>query len=140
MKAFVMALLMTASSQVAMAQEAVPPTVGVQDQLIMLLLIFLIFYFLIIRPQSKKYKQHAEMVKALERGDLVVTGGGIEGKVVRVLEDDRIVVEIAQGVEVTVVKSTVSERLAKTEPKAAKSAEKKSGKTAPKTTAKSKKK
>lgn len=140
MKAFLLAVLMTVGSQVANAQEAVPPTVGVQDQLIMLLLIFLIFYFLIIRPQSKKYKQHAEMVKALERGDRVVTGGGVEGKVVRVLEDDRIVVEIAQDVEVTIVKGTITERLAKTEPKAGKLSEKKDGKTAPKTTGKNKKK
>lgn len=100
----------------ALAQETPPPSVGMQDQLIMLVFIVLIFYFLVIRPQSKKFKQHQDMVASLKRGDKVVTGGGIEGKIARILEDGRAVVEIAPNVEVTVVKSTVTELVSRTEP------------------------
>ena len=73
-----------------------------------LLLIFVIFYFLLIRPQQKRLKAHREMVAAVRRGDTVVTSGGIVGKAAKV-SDDEVQVEIAEGVRVRVVKSTLSE-------------------------------
>ncbi|MDA7564583.1 preprotein translocase subunit YajC [Pelagibacteraceae bacterium] len=86
-------------------------------QFIPLILIFVIFYFLLIRPQQKRIKEHKSMVDSLNRGDDIVTSGGIVGKVVRVLEDDKAEVEIAENVTVKIIKSTVSQVLSKTEPK-----------------------
>lgn len=78
--------------------------------IIPLLVIFAVFYFLILRPQQKKIKQHQSMVKALKRGDKIVTGGGIIGTVTKVDEDAGILdVDIANGVIVKVVRSTVSD-------------------------------
>ncbi|MCF3973868.1 preprotein translocase subunit YajC [Paracoccus salsus] len=87
-------------------------------QFIPLILIFAIMYFLMIRPQQKRVKQHRAMVEALKKGDQVVTQGGILGKVTSV-RDDELEVEIAQGVKVRIVRSTVSQVLSKTEPVAA---------------------
>ena len=81
-----------------------------------IILIFAIMYFLMIRPQQKKIKEHAAMVAALRRGDQVVTQGGLIGKVTKVKEDNEIEVEIAQGIKVRVVKNTVAQVLSKTEP------------------------
>ncbi|MEM8631049.1 MAG: preprotein translocase subunit YajC [Pseudomonadota bacterium] len=81
-----------------------------------LILIFAIMYFLLIRPQQKKVKEHAAMVNALRRGDQVVTQGGLIGKVTKVKEDNEIEVELAEGVKVRVVQSTVAQVLSKTEP------------------------
>ena len=82
-----------------------------------LILIFLIMYFLLIRPQQKKVKEHQAMVAALRRGDRVVTQGGLLGKVTRVKDDDaEIEVEIAPNVRVQVVRSTVAQVVSKTEP------------------------
>ena len=78
-------------------------------QLMPLFLIFGVFYFLLIRPQQKRVKEHKAMVSAIQRGDKIVTSGGIKGKVVRVINDFDIEVEISQGVNVVIVKSTVSE-------------------------------
>jgi preprotein translocase subunit YajC len=86
-------------------------------QFIPLILIFVIFYFLLIRPQQKRIKEHKAMVDSLNRGDDIVTSGGIVGKVVRVLEDDKAEVEISDNVTVKIIKSTVSQVLSKTEPK-----------------------
>jgi len=85
-----------------------------------LILIFAIMYFLLIRPQQKKVKEHQAMVAALRRGDQVVTQGGIIGKVSKVKEDgsNEIEVEIAEGVRIRVVKNTVAQVLNKTEPAA----------------------
>ena len=85
-------------------------------QFLPLILIFAIMYFLLIRPQQKKVKEHQAMVEALRRGDQVVTQGGVVGKVVKVREDGEIEVEIAEGVKVRVVKSTIAQVLNKTEP------------------------
>ncbi|MEL7166798.1 MAG: preprotein translocase subunit YajC [Pseudomonadota bacterium] len=85
-------------------------------QFIPLILIFAIMYFLLIRPQQKKVKEHAAMVEALRRGDQVVTQGGLIGKVAKVKEDNEIEVELAEGVKVRVVKSTIAQVLSKTEP------------------------
>ncbi len=85
-----------------------------------LILIFAIMYFLLIRPQQKKLKEHQAMVKALRRGDQVVTQGGIVGKVTKVLDGadtaGQVEVEIAEGVKVKVIQSTISQVLNKTEP------------------------
>lgn len=81
-----------------------------------LVLIFVVFWFLLIRPQQKKMKQHREMIAAVRRGDRVLTGGEIIGTVIKVLNDSELQVEIAEGVRVKVARSTISEVLAKTEP------------------------
>ena len=81
-----------------------------------LILIFAIMYFLLIRPQQKKVKEHQAMVEALRRGDQVVTAGGVVGKVTKVRDDDEVEVEIASGVNVRVVKQTIATVRSKTEP------------------------
>jgi preprotein translocase subunit YajC len=81
-----------------------------------LILIVVIMYFLVLRPQQQRMKQHKEMVKALRRGDSVVTNGGLVGKVTKVVDDDQIEVEIADGVRVRQMRSMVSEVRAKSEP------------------------
>lgn len=86
------------------------------EQFIPLILIFAIMYFLLIRPQQKKVKQHQAMVEALRRGDQVITQGGLIGKVTKVKEDGEIEVEIAEGVKVRVVKATIASVMSKTEP------------------------
>ncbi|MEM7597726.1 MAG: preprotein translocase subunit YajC [Pseudomonadota bacterium] len=90
-------------------------------QFIPLILIFAIMWFLLIRPQQKKLKEHRSMVEALRRGDQVVTQGGLIGKVSKVKDDDEIEVEIATGVKVRVVRGTIAQVLSKTEPADAKS-------------------
>ncbi len=74
-----------------------------------LVLIFVVFYFLLIRPQQKKAKQHKEMLGSLKRGDRIVTGGGIVGKIVRIEGDNELMVEIAPDVRVRVRQGTVAE-------------------------------
>ncbi len=86
-------------------------------QFIPLILIFVIFYFFLIRPQQKKIKDHKSMVASLKRGDEVVTSGGIIGKIERVLDDDKIDILISENVTVQVVKSTVQSLLTKTQTK-----------------------
>ena len=88
-------------------------------QFLPLVLIFIVFYFLLIRPQQRKQKEHRSMVDALRRGDRIVTGGGILGTVSRVVSNEEVEVDIAQGVRVRVLKSTISTVLAKPEPAAA---------------------
>jgi len=90
--------------------------VGALGQFLPLILIFAIMYFLLIRPQQKKVKDHQAMVAAVRRGDQVVTQGGLIGKVSKVKDDGEIEVEIAQGVKVRVVKSTIASVTSKTEP------------------------
>ncbi len=85
-------------------------------QLVPLILIFGIMYFLLIRPQQKKAKEHQAMVSSLRRGDQVVTQGGLIGKVSKVKEDNEIEVEVSDGVKVRVVQSTIAQVLSKTEP------------------------
>jgi preprotein translocase subunit YajC len=81
-----------------------------------LILIFGIMYFLMIRPQQKKLKEHRAMVAALRKGDQIVTAGGLIGKVVKVKEDNEVEVQLAEGVKVRVVQSTIQTVLSKTEP------------------------
>ncbi|WP_136637536.1 preprotein translocase subunit YajC [Pseudooceanicola onchidii] len=89
---------------------------GAIAQFLPLILIFAIMYFLLIRPQQKKLKDHQKMVNAVRRGDMVVTQGGIIGKVVKVREDGEVEVEIADGVKIRVIKSTLADVKSKTEP------------------------
>jgi preprotein translocase subunit YajC len=87
-----------------------------------LVAVFAIMYFLLIRPQQQRMKQHKQMVENLRRGDTVVTAGGVVGRVAKVPQNDdpEITVEIADGVQVKVVKSTLSEVRAKSQPVEAK--------------------
>jgi preprotein translocase subunit YajC len=85
-------------------------------QLLPFVLIFVIMYFLILRPQQKRVKAHQEMVKNVRRGDTVVTSGGLVGKVTKVIDDDQIEVEIAEGIRVRQVRAMVSDVRAKGEP------------------------
>ncbi len=81
-----------------------------------LIVIFVIFYFLLIRPQQKRAKEHKLMVANLRRGDKVITSGGMLAKVTKVGEGDEVEVEIAQGVKVKMIRSTISTVMEKTEP------------------------
>ena len=81
-----------------------------------LIVIFVIFYFLLIRPQQKRAKEHKLMVANLRRGDKVITSGGILAKVTKVGEGDEVEVEISQGVKVKMIRSTISTVMEKTEP------------------------
>src|SRR6056297_2906522 len=84
--------------------------------LIPFILIFVIMYFLLIRPQQKKVKEHKSMVEGLRRGDQVVTQGGLIGKVSKVKDDNELEVEVADNVRVRVVRQTITQVLSKTEP------------------------
>ncbi|PLX39304.1 MAG: preprotein translocase subunit YajC [Hyphomicrobiales bacterium] len=79
-------------------------------------LIFVIMYFLIIRPQRQRAKEHQAMVNALRRGDTVVTGGGLIGKVSKVVDDQEVLLEVAEGVKIRIVRSMISEVRSKGEP------------------------
>jgi preprotein translocase subunit YajC len=81
-----------------------------------LIFIIIIMYFLILRPQQRKVKMHQEMIKALRRGDTVVTNGGLVGKVTKVVDDNHIEIEISDGVRVRHLRASVSEVRAKGEP------------------------
>ncbi|HRO14582.1 MAG TPA: preprotein translocase subunit YajC [Paracoccus sp. (in: a-proteobacteria)] len=106
----------------AYAQAAAPAAGGAAAfmQFVPLLLVFVIMYFLILRPQQRKVAQHRAMVEALKKGDSVVTQGGIIGKVMGV-RDDEVEVEIAQGVRVKVVRGTIASVVNRTAPAAANS-------------------
>ena len=82
-------------------------------QFIPLILIFVIFYFFLIRPQQKRVKDHKTMVEALKRGDEVITSGGIIGTVDRIMEDDTIEVILADNVKVKIIRSTITSLLKK---------------------------
>tara|TARA_B100001123_G_C14612099_1_gene750253 strand:- start:139 stop:423 length:285 start_codon:yes stop_codon:yes gene_type:complete len=86
-------------------------------QFIPLILIFVIFYFFLIRPQQKKIKDHKAMVASLKRGDEVVTSGGIIGKIERIAGDDKVDILIADNVTIQVVQSTISSLLKKPDTK-----------------------
>ncbi|MBC8241260.1 MAG: preprotein translocase subunit YajC [Alphaproteobacteria bacterium] len=98
-------------------------SLGGLEAMLPLVLIFVVFYFLLIRPQQKKMKAHKAQLSAVRRGDRIVTGGGIIGTVTKVSEtDSEIQVEIATGVKVKVQRELISTVLSKTEPQAAKKA------------------
>jgi preprotein translocase subunit YajC len=83
---------------------------------VMMGLIFMIMYFLLIRPQQKKVKEHKAMIEAVRRNDVIITQGGIIGKVSKVKDDAEIEVEIAEGVKVRMLRSAIASVKAKTEP------------------------
>ena len=85
------------------------------SQFIPLILIFIIFYFFLIRPQQKRVKDHKAMVEGLKRGDEIITSGGIIGTVERVMEDDRIEVLIGDSTKVQIIRSTITSLLKKEE-------------------------
>lgn len=107
----------------AFAQDAAGAAGGaasiMTSGLVPMVLIVGIMYFLMIRPQQKKLKEHKAMVEALRRGDQVVTQGGILGKVTKVQDDGVIEVEIADGVKVKVLRATITQVVSKTEPASA---------------------
>jgi preprotein translocase subunit YajC len=76
-------------------------------QVVPLLLIVVVFYFMVLRPQTKRFQDHRKMVEGLKSGDKVVTGGGLVAKVVKLQGDDEVVLEIANGVQVTAVRTTI---------------------------------
>jgi preprotein translocase subunit YajC len=95
------------------------PGLGGDTMLVSLLpfiLIFVIMYFLILRPQQKRVKQHQEMVKNIRRGDTVVTSGGLLGKVTKVVDDDQVEIEIGEDVRVRQLRQMIAEVRAKGEP------------------------
>lgn len=101
------------------APAGAPPAMQMQDvmaQVLQMVLIFGVLYLFLIYPQQKKFKQHKAMLDALRRGDKVVTGGGIIGSVVKVEENDEVLVEIASNVQVKVTKASITSVQAKTEP------------------------
>ena len=85
-------------------------------QLLPFLLIFVIIYFLILRPQQKRARQHREMVAAVKRGDTLVTTGGLIGKVSKVVDDHEVLLEVAEGTKVRIVRSMIQEVRTKGEP------------------------
>ena len=89
---------------------------GGWESFIPLILIFVVFYFLLIRPQQKKARIHREMLGSIRRGDKIVTGGGIIGTVTKVYDDNEIAVEITDGVKVRVQRGLVANVLSRTEP------------------------
>jgi preprotein translocase subunit YajC len=89
---------------------------GGLEGLLPIVLIFVVFYFLLIRPQQKRAKQHREMLSSIRRGDRVITGGGLYGTVTKVVSDAEVVVQIAEAVKVRVARGTIAEVVSKTEP------------------------
>ena len=89
---------------------------GILEMLLPFVLIFVIMYFLILRPQRQQVKRREEMLKAIRRGDTVVTNGGIVGKVTKVVDDSEVELQIAEGVKVRAVRSLIAEVRAKAEP------------------------
>ena len=88
---------------------------GGMEQLLPLVLIFVVFYFLLIRPQQKKAKVHREMLGNLRRGDRIVTNGGLIGTITRVPNETELIVEVAEGVKVRVLRGMIAESLSKSE-------------------------
>ncbi|HTS92900.1 MAG TPA: preprotein translocase subunit YajC [Stellaceae bacterium] len=102
----------------AYAQAAGGDLGGLMGMLPMLALMFAVMYFMMIRPQQQRAKQHKAMLAALRRGDRIVTAGGIIGTVAKVVNDNEVSVDIADNVRVRVVRSTITQVLAKPEPAA----------------------
>lgn len=90
----------------ALAQSAADT--NAMTSLLPLILIFFVFYFLLIRPQQKRISEHQRMIEAIKKGDEVVTAGGVVGKITKVEDDGHVLVQIASGVEIKVVKATLS--------------------------------
>jgi preprotein translocase subunit YajC len=100
----------------AYAQSPLGGSTDMLTSLLPFVLIFVIMYFLILRPQQKRVKQHAEMVKNVRKGDTVITSGGLVGRVTKVIDDDQMEVEVADGVRVRQMRQMVTDVRAKGEP------------------------
>jgi preprotein translocase subunit YajC len=100
----------------AFAQTAAPGFADFTTMLLPLLMIMVVFYFLLIRPQQRKMKEHQDMLSKVTRGDTIITNGGIVGKVNKVVDDRELLVEIADNVKVRMVRSAVAEVRTKGEP------------------------
>ena len=100
----------------AYAQSPFGGSTDMLTSLLPFVLIFVIMYFLILRPQQKRVKQHAEMVKNVRKGDTVITSGGLVGRVIKVVDDDQVEIEIADGVRVRQMRQMVTDVRAKGEP------------------------
>ncbi len=109
---------MTAQPMIATLIQAAPAGPSPLYTIGMMAALFAIFYFLLIRPQQKRAKEHRDMVMAVRRGDRVVTGGGLVGKVAKVGEDE-VQIDLADGVRVTAIKATLQDVRSKPAPKAA---------------------
>lgn len=99
----------------AYAQTAAAGAGGAMMQFVPLLFIIVIFWLFLIRPQQKRMKAHQEMTQNLRRGDKVITGGGFEATVTKVIDDKKIEVEIASGVKAVTLKATVIDLVSRTE-------------------------
>lgn len=105
----------------AFAQSAAAAQPGILEMLLPFVLIAVVFYFLLIRPQQKRVKDHRALIENLKRGDTVVTGGGIIGKVVRVIDDsDELELDLGNDVKIRVVRSTIMDIRGKGQPVPAK--------------------
>jgi preprotein translocase subunit YajC len=100
----------------AFAQTGLGGGAGIVEMLLPFVLIFIIMYFLILRPQRQQAKRREEMLKAIRRGDTVITNGGIVGKVTKVVDDTEVELQIAEGVRVRAMRSLIAEVRAKAEP------------------------
>lgn len=100
----------------AFAQTGAAPGPDLLVSILPFVLIFVIMYFLIIRPQRQQMKQRTEMLKAVRRGDTVVTGGGLVGKITKVTNDNELEIDLGGGMKVTAVRSTIAEVRVKGEP------------------------
>ncbi|MEM9233171.1 MAG: preprotein translocase subunit YajC [Pseudomonadota bacterium] len=102
---------------VAPTATAAAPAPGIVESfLIPMALMFVVFYFLLIRPQQQQRKKHTEMISNIKRGDTVVTAGGIVAKVVKASDGDEVMVEIADGVQASVIRATITHVRSRTEP------------------------
>jgi preprotein translocase subunit YajC len=106
----------TAYAQTAGAGDGGLGSLGGLSSMLPLVAIFVIFYFLLIRPQQRKAKEHKALLASVRRGDRVVTGGGILGVVTKVVDEHHVQVEIAEGVRVKVMKSTIADIPSRTAP------------------------
>ena len=100
----------------AQAQGAAQGAEGLVQFLLPIVLIFIVFYFLLIRPQQKKAKEHRDMVEAVKRGDQVVTAGGIIGKVTKAIDDNDVEIEIAPNIRIRLARASITEVRSKGEP------------------------
>jgi preprotein translocase subunit YajC len=113
------ALLAVLAASPAYAQAAAQPAGGNYGFLLMMVAMFAILYFFLIRPQQKRQKEHKTMVDAVRRGDTVVTAGGMIGRVTKVIDDNEIQVELSENVRVRIIKATLADVRGKGEPAAA---------------------
>ncbi|MCP4395248.1 MAG: preprotein translocase subunit YajC [Alphaproteobacteria bacterium] len=111
-----MSLISSAFAQTAQTAAATQPNLGGMGGLIQIALIGLVFYFLLIRPHSKKMKEHNEMQSSIRRGDRIVTGGGIIAQVVKILGDHELLVEIADGVRIKILRDSIGDVIGKVKP------------------------